>query len=152
MNPKHLKSTKVKLAVKKSPLVKPARKSEPHRDSARPIVYGIPNCDIVQKTLGWLKKNKFGFEFVDYKNPGIGKARLKEWYDKAGPELLLNRKSTTWRSLNEAEKEKAKNQAGALKLMTEYPTLIKRPVIEWGDALIVGFNEETLKQKIKTEK
>lgn len=111
-------------------------------------VYGIPNCDTIKKTLDWLKKNKVSFEFHDYKRSGISKTRLTEWCKKTGYEIILNKKSTTWRELPLAEQKKITNQATAIQLMMDNTSIIKRPVIEYEDKLLVGFNETDYKRAL----
>ena len=113
------------------------------------IVYGIPNCDTVKKTRDWLKKKKIGFQFHDYKKQGIGKVKLEDWCAKVGWEVLLNRKSATWRELSGAEQERATNQPMAIKIMMKNNSIIKRPVIEFGEKLVVGFDEEEYKMLFK---
>lgn len=105
------------------------------------IVYGIPNCDTVKKTLDWYKNKNIGVEFVDFKKSGITKEKLRYWSKKVGYEILLNKKSTTWRSLETATQQKIINEEAAIQLMLEYTSIIKRPVIEINDNVIVGFNE-----------
>ena len=105
-------------------------------------VYGIHNCDTIKKTLNWLTKNNIGFVFYDYKKQGITKEKLSAWCKLVGWEVLLNKKSTTWRELDPPVQEKTTNQAAAIKLMMENTSIIKRPVIEKGNQLLVGYNEE----------
>ena len=105
------------------------------------IVYGIPNCDNIKKTLDWYKNKNIGVEFVDFKKLGITKEKLGYWSKKVGYEILLNKKSTTWRSLEIATQQKIINEEAAIQLMLEYTIIIKRPVIEINDNVIVGFNE-----------
>ena len=105
-------------------------------------VYGIPNCDTIKKTLEWYKKKNIQVEFHDYKKSGITKAKLAQWSKEVGWQLLLNKKSTTWRSLTLEEQQKVNNEKMALQLMIEYPTIIKRPVIEMNNKIIVGYNEQ----------
>lgn len=109
-------------------------------------LYGIPNCDTTKKAMVWFKKNKIDFLFHDYKLHGISKEKLAAWCNKLGWEIICNKRSTTWRELPEAEQEKAVNQSAAIKLMIENNSIIKRPVIEFDDKLIVGFNEEEYKK------
>lgn len=111
-------------------------------------VYGIPNCDTIKKTLDWLRKNKISFEFHDYKRSGISKTKLAGWCKKTGYEIILNKKSTTWRGLPLAQQEKITNQAAAIQLMTENTSIIRRPVIEYEDKLLVGFNETVYKKAL----
>ncbi|MEI9933478.1 MAG: ArsC/Spx/MgsR family protein [Ferruginibacter sp.] len=70
------------------------------------IIYGIANCDTIKKTLDWFKKNKIDFTFHDYKKVGISKSKLETWSKQVGWEILLNKKSSTWRSLSAAEQKK----------------------------------------------
>jgi hypothetical protein len=113
------------------------------------IVYGIPNCDTIKKTLDWFKKNKIVIEFHDYKKLGISKEKLTAWCKQVGWELLLNKKSSTWRLLSTEEQNNIITQAAAIKLMIEKNSIIKRPVIEFGDQLLVGFLEESLTRAFK---
>jgi arsenate reductase len=113
-------------------------------------VYGIPNCDTIKKTLDWLKANQLDFELHDYKKSGISKSLLQQWSKQVDWTLLLNRKSTTWKACTPDEQAAASKKAGAIALMTEKTSLIKRPVIEQdGIVIAVGFNAEELLQKIK---
>jgi len=106
-------------------------------------LYGIKNCDTVKKAQNWLKNNQVEFQFHDFRQDGLEQGRLSAWVDAVGWEALLNRRSTTWRQL--AEADKAPMDANkAMKLMLSHPTLIKRPVIVRGDMVIVGFNEQNL--------
>lgn len=104
-------------------------------------VYGIPNCDTIKKTLAWYKSKNIRVDFYDYKKYGVKKEKLQEWCRQVGWQVLLNKKSTTWRSLPAAEQQLVTNENIAIKLMMEYPSIIKRPVIEMNDKVMVGFNE-----------
>ena len=104
-------------------------------------VYGIPNCDTTKKAMGWLKKNKIDFKFHDYKKEGIDKNKLAQWCSKVSWEILFNKKSTTWRALSKTEQDKVTNQSSAIKLMMKSTSIIKRPVIESGDKILIGFDE-----------
>ena len=105
-------------------------------------IYGIPNCDTIKKTLDWFKKNKINFHFYDYKKEGIDKNKLTEWCSKVSWGILLNKKSTTWRNLSLSEQEKITSQSAAIKLMIKNTSIIKRPVIESGGKLFIGFDEK----------
>ena len=104
-------------------------------------VYGISNCDIIKKTLDWYKKKNIPVGFHDYKKEGIDKEKLVQWSREVGWESLLNKKSTTWRSLPAEIQEKITDETTAVALMVEYNSIIKRPVVEMNNKLIVGFNE-----------
>ena len=112
-------------------------------------VYGIPNCDNIKKTIVWLKKNKIPFDFHDYRTAGISKEKLTTWCDLAGWEIVLNKKSTNWRELPEAIQQKTTNQSEAIKRMMENTTIIKRPVIEIGQHIIVGFLGTEISKHLK---
>ena len=113
------------------------------------IVYGIPNCDTTKKALTWLKENKITFSFHDYKQEGISKTKLEAWCKKTGWETIFNKRSTTWRELSEAEQKKVTGKTAAIKIMMDHNSIIKRPVIEIDEKLIVGFNEDEIKRAIK---
>jgi len=114
------------------------------------IIYGIPNCDTVKKTIGWLKQHKVAFEFYDYKKNGISIQKLKQWSEQVGWETLLNKKGTTWRELGEKIQATITNEKAAIKLLAENTSAIKRPLIEKGDKVItVGFDEDEYKKVLK---
>ncbi len=101
-------------------------------------IYGIPNCDTMKKARSWLAKNGVEYLFHDYKKDGIERKRLESWSDKIGWEVLLNRAGTTFRKLSDADKA-AIDRKRAITLMIEQPSMIKRPVLEAGGHLLVGF-------------
>lgn len=111
-------------------------------------VYGIPNCDTVKKATAWLNKQKIEFEFHDYKKEGITAAMLKEWCNAKGWEVIFNKRSSTWRTLVLEQQATVNNQAQAIKLMQEHNSIIKRPVIEAGEEILVGFDEKEYIQKL----
>jgi arsenate reductase (glutaredoxin) len=112
-------------------------------------IYGIPNCDTTKKALGLLKNNKIDFIFHDYKQQDITIKKLEEWCNKMGWETILNKRSTTWRELDETEQKKVINQTTAIKLMIKNNSIIKRPIIEFDKDLVVGFNEGEIKKFLK---
>jgi arsenate reductase len=111
------------------------------------IVYGITNCDTVQKALKWFKANHVEYEFHDFKKQGISPKKLKEWDKKAGYEKFLNKKGTTWKAVDEETKASITSSEPALKLLEEKTSMIKRPVIEDGGFLFFGFDEEVYKKQ-----
>jgi arsenate reductase len=113
--------------------------------TGRPTIYGIPNCDTTKKALVLLKKNKVDFSFHDYKQLGITQHKLEEWCKKLGWEMILNKRSTTWRELDEVEQKKVTDQPTAIKLMMKNNSIIKRPIIEFEKNMVVGFNEDEIK-------
>jgi len=113
-------------------------------------VYGIKNCNTVKSALDWLKKNKIEFEFHDYKAKGITDGKLKSWSKQVGWESLVNKRGTTWRQLDEKVQAKVTNEAAAIALMKEKISVIKRPLIELGnEVVILGFDPEEYIRKIK---
>ena len=107
-------------------------------------VYGIKNCDTVKKACNWLSKNNIDYQFHDFRKDGLTQVKIKQWTSKVDWEILLNRRGTTWRKLSDQDKNSI-NKTHAIKLMNEQPTLIKRPVIEHSNDVLVGFSEATYK-------
>ena len=105
-------------------------------------LYGIKNCDTMKKARAWLDQHGVAYDFHDYKTAGIDKDRLSRWTGKVGWEALLNRAGTTFRKLPDPEKENL-SEKRALALMLAQPSIIKRPVLESGGRLLVGFSPET---------
>ena len=105
-------------------------------------IYGIPNCDTIKKAITWLKKNNVEYQFHDYKKEGADKAKLKEWMAADEKNILLNKAGTTWKALTAEQQAKAGTKAGAIKLMSENPSMIKRPVAETSGTILIGFNED----------
>ncbi|WP_027017189.1 ArsC family reductase [Comamonas composti] len=106
-------------------------------------VYGIPNCDTVKKARAWLTEQGLAYEFHDFKKQGVPADQLPLWLAAAGLDVLLNRKGTTWRKLDAETQASAQSEAGAVALMQEQPSVIKRPVVRWPNAHIsVGFAPE----------
>ncbi len=103
-------------------------------------LYGIPNCDTVKKARTWLDANGVPYEFHDYKKAGVTAAKLKAWCKALGWESVLNRAGTTFRKLPDAEKA-GLDQAKAIALMTEQPSMIKRPIVEHKAGLLLGFKQ-----------
>ena len=111
-------------------------------------VYGIKNCDTMVKALAWLDANGVAYEFIDYKKAGVIAANLPDWNARAGWEALLNKRGMMWKRLSDDERADV-DEAKALALMADYPTLIKRPVLDTGDALLVGFDPERYTTELK---
>jgi len=102
-------------------------------------LYGIPNCDTVKKARTWLEAAGLEYHFHDYKKAGIDAPTLKRWCRELGFEQVLNQRGTTWRKLSEAERANP-DLAQALKLMQDQPSLIKRPILDTGTGLLLGFD------------
>jgi len=110
-------------------------------------IYGIKNCDTMKKARGWLDSHGVTYGFHDYKTAGIARDKLKDWSDKLGWETLLNRAGTTFRKLPDSDKE-GLNERRALALMLAQPSMIKRPVLELGGKLLVGFKPEIYAKEV----
>jgi Spx/MgsR family transcriptional regulator len=104
------------------------------------ILYGIPNCDTVKKARAWLTAQGLAHEFHDFKKAGVPADRLAAWEAELGWEKLLNRKGTTWRKLDPQQQAGVVDAVSAQALMQAQPSLIKRPVVEWGTRTTVGFD------------
>lgn len=106
----------------------------------RTVVYGIPNCDTVKKARVWLDEHGVAFDFHDFKKAGLTAAIVKGWLKDVPLETLVNRRGTTWRALPDEVKASAETEAGAIALMLDKPSVIKRPVVEVdGRVKAVGF-------------
>src|SRR5712675_1238257 len=110
-------------------------------------IYGIKNCDTMKKARAWLDGHGVAYGFHDYKTEGVAKDKLKRWSDELGWETLLNRAGTTFRKLPDADKE-GLNERKALALMLAQPSMIKRPVLDLGGKLLVGFKPETYAKEV----
>jgi arsenate reductase len=104
-------------------------------------IYGIKNCDTMKKARTCLEKKGVAYDFHDYKTAGIERGKLEGWVKKAGWETLLNRAGTTFRKLPEKDKE-GLTEKKAIALMLANPSMIKRPVLEAGGNLLVGFKPD----------
>ena len=111
-------------------------------------VFGIRNCDTMKKAMTWLTENGIAYEFIDYKKAGVAEAHLPDWAARAGWQKLLNTRGLMWKKLSEAERADV-DEAKALQLMVQYPALIKRPVLDTGSRLIVGFTPENYAEQLK---
>jgi arsenate reductase len=113
-------------------------------------IYGIKNCDTMKKARAWLDSHRIAYNFHDYKAEGIDKKRLEGWVKQLGWEVLLNRSGTTFRALPEKDKE-GLNAAKAVALMLAQPSMIKRPVLDLGSKLLVGFKPDIYKAEISVK-
>ncbi len=104
-------------------------------------IYGIRNCDTMKKARAWLDGRGIAYEFHDYKTAGIGRGQLEAWAREVGWEMLLNRAGTTFRALPEKEKD-GLTEKKAIALMMVQPSMIKRPVLDIGGKLLVGFKPD----------
>jgi arsenate reductase len=110
-------------------------------------LYGIKNCDTMKKARSWLDSHDVRYEFHDYKTAGIEATVLARWCAEVGWETLLNRAGTTFRKLPEAQKTDL-SERKAIGLMLGQPSMIKRPVLQLGKRLLVGFKPDVYAQAV----
>lgn len=104
------------------------------------VLHGIPNCDTVKKARAWLQARGVDHRFHDFRKDGVPADRLAHWLTDLDWALLVNRKGTTWRQLGPAAQAAVTDAASAADLMRREPSVIKRPVVDWGDRTTVGFD------------
>jgi Spx/MgsR family transcriptional regulator len=107
-----------------------------------PRLYGIRNCDTVKRALAWFEERGIAVEFVDYKKTPPSRSLLDGWLRRVDHGRLVNRAGTTWRKLPDDARAAAETTAGALALMIEKPSVIRRPVIETDGTLLVGYDPD----------
>jgi len=112
-------------------------------------VYGIPNCDTVKKARSWLDAHGMPYTFHDLKKSGVSNALAQTWLKDVAWDVLVNRKGTTWRALDDARKASIKDSTSALALMIESPSVIKRPVLVTANKTHVGFSDVLYQQIFK---
>ncbi|NEV61498.1 ArsC family reductase [Thiorhodococcus minor] len=103
-------------------------------------LYGIPNCGTVKKARAWLDAKGIEYAFHDYKKAGLDEQQLSAWVAELGWESLLNRRGTTWRKLPEGVRAGI-DEASAIRLMLESPSIIRRPLLDLGTKRHLGFSE-----------
>ncbi|GAA5219286.1 ArsC family reductase [Corallincola platygyrae] len=111
-------------------------------------LYGIKNCDTVRKAAKWLSQQEISHEFHDFRVEGLTESMLIKWESHVGWEILLNKRSTSFRQLSDSEKAVASSEQ-AIALMLANPTLIKRPVLEVNGLIEVGFKPAQYEQVFK---
>ncbi len=104
-------------------------------------MFGIKNCDTIKKARKWLDAQDVDYAFHAYKTAGIDAAHLEDWIGRVGWEVLLNRAGTTFRKLPDADRADL-DAAKATALMLAQPSMIKRPVLDTGETLLVGFKPD----------
>ncbi len=113
-------------------------------------MYGITSCDSCKAASRWLDEHKIKFKFHDLRKDGLEIQMLERWCDNIGWEKLLNKRSLTWRRIPEADRDNL-SQRRAVALMIENPTLVKRPVLERGRFVGVGFSLDGYARVFKTD-
>ncbi|HOG03592.1 MAG TPA: Spx/MgsR family RNA polymerase-binding regulatory protein [Accumulibacter sp.] len=110
-------------------------------------IYGIRNCDSMKKAFVWLAEHAVVCDFVDYRQAAPSAAQLADWNLRVGWKALLNTRGTTWRRLSKEDRADV-DEARALTLMARHPSLIRRPVIDTGTALLVGFDPDRYAEEL----
>ena len=103
-------------------------------------VYGLKNCDTCRKAIKWLTDAGIAHEFCDLRAQPVSQEEVARWMAAVGPDVLVNRRGTTWRKLSDDEKA-VSDVDGLIDLMMTYPAIIKRPVFDFGDTCVVGFTD-----------
>lgn len=104
-------------------------------------LYGISNCNTVKKAKDWLETNHLEYQFHDYRKQGLSSDLLEYLEASLGWKTLLNKQSTSWRKLSDDQKSDITKKT-ALQYMLDTPTLIKRPVLDTNEKMIIGFKVE----------
>jgi arsenate reductase len=104
-------------------------------------LFGIKNCDTVKKARRWLEAEDIAYDFHDFRSDGLSAEQVDQWIQYLGIDTLVNKRSTTWKTLSDTEKETLMN-GHASALIVEHPTLIKRPLLATNSQFHVGFNEK----------
>lgn len=109
-------------------------------------IYGIKNCNSMKKAFDHLTEQGINYDFHDYKKQPISETKLQDWVSHLGLNMVLNKKGTTYRNLTDEQKHATNDEQTAITLMAQYPSLIKRPIIEYqknGEThYLAGFDKE----------
>jgi Spx/MgsR family transcriptional regulator len=104
------------------------------------VLYGIKNCDTVKKARQWLERHGIEYRFHDLRADGLSREQAQAWLDELGIDSVINRRSTTWKQLDEATRNSL-NETNAAALLAAQPTLVKRPLLDLGHQRLTGFSE-----------
>jgi Spx/MgsR family transcriptional regulator len=109
-------------------------------------LYGLSNCDTCKKARNWLQRFDIEHAFVDYREQRIAPEQLLAWKSQAGSwDGLINKSSTTWRTLAPSRKSPGSDAEWKL-LLKEYPALLKRPLVVTADGVMTqGFSDNGFK-------
>lgn len=105
-------------------------------------IYGIKNCDTMTKTFQWFDGKKIAYRFHNYKTDGLAKVTFNQWLKLADLNELINTKGTTFRTLSDLDKLAILKKATSFDIVTKNTSILKRPIIEINDQLIIGFKPE----------
>ncbi len=106
------------------------------------VVYGLKNCDTCRKARKWLDAEGIEYTFRDLRDNPVERQDVARWLTSVGIDVLINKRGTTWRQLPEARKS-VSNVEGYIDLMMQFPAIIKRPVFDLADDIVVGFGDKT---------
>lgn len=105
------------------------------------ILFGIPHCDQVRKARAWLTAQAVSHAFHDIRKAPLPASLLHAWISRTGWERLVNRQGSTWRTLPAGRQAMVTDAAAAITLLQEAPSIMKRPVLQVGDQVEIGFDE-----------
>ena len=108
-------------------------------------LYGISNCDTCRKAKKWFNENRITFDFFDFRKNELAQAKIERWIDRIGLDKLINRRGTTWRNLSHELRDQIHGPEN-VDVLNQFPTLMKRPIIEIDDHFLVGFDASVIKQ------
>lgn len=111
------------------------------------ILYGIKNCNTVKKARTWLEEHNIVYQYHDVRVDGLSSDCLHDFMTRADWQTLLNRSSSSWRQLT-LEQQSDLTQDKAIALILAKPTLLKRPVLDTGDTLLIGFKIQNYQQRL----
>lgn len=112
------------------------------------VIYGIPNCDTMKKAFDWLNKHKLVYRFHNYKTEGIDEPALLKWFEHFAATEIVNHNSSTYKAMSEKQKKLLEKAATALPVIKEYPSVLKRPLLDAGDFYLLGFDAESWVQEL----
>jgi arsenate reductase len=108
-------------------------------------LYGISNCDTCRKAKNWFNENRIAFDFFDFRKNELTQTKIETWIDSIGLDKLINRRGTTWRNLPDELRDQIHGPEN-VDVLNQFPTLMKRPIIEIDDHFLVGFDASVIKQ------
>ena len=108
-------------------------------------LYGISNCDTCRKAKKWFNENGTKFDFFDFRKNELTQVQIEIWIEEIGLNQLINRQGTTWRNLPDELQDQV-SKSKNVDVLLEFPTLMKRPIIEFDDHFLVGFDASVIKQ------
>ncbi|WP_279024042.1 ArsC family reductase [Gibbsiella quercinecans] len=116
-------------------------------------LYGIKNCDTIKKARRWLEEQGVAYRFHDYRTDGLDEPLLRDFVARLGWQPLLNTRGTTWRKLDETQRNGCDNADAAIALMLAQPAIIKRPLLDDGHGhALLGFSADAYQQYLSEVK